>query len=83
MRRSALLAGGLIGALATGCASPEATRARGGGPGADPGNRRHVVEMHAGSGPYWRTPRLLARGAQGPAPEQRARPSDDGAGRDR
>jgi hypothetical protein len=40
-----------IGLLAA-CASPEAARSRGGGPGADIGNRRAVVEMHAGAKPY-------------------------------
>jgi len=41
---------------AAGCRSPEATRVRGGGPGADIGNRTPVVEMHAGSRPYHETP---------------------------
>jgi hypothetical protein len=46
-------------ALALGaCASPEATRLRAGGPGADVGNRKHVVVMHEGSQPYWKTPRV-------------------------
>jgi hypothetical protein len=31
------------------CAPPETQRVRGGGPGADIGNRSRVVEMHAGS----------------------------------
>lgn len=39
----------------TGCVSPEATRHRGGGPGADPGNRPARVVMHEGSRPYWKT----------------------------
>ena len=39
-----------------GCVSPESTRTRGGGPGADVGNRTKVVEMHEGSRPYWKTP---------------------------
>jgi hypothetical protein len=42
------------------CASPEATRQRGGGPGADPGNRTAVVQMHEGSRPFHDTPRLAA-----------------------
>lgn len=42
-----------------GCASPEATRTRGGGPGADVGNRGKVVEMHEGSRPFWKTPELI------------------------
>ena len=42
-----------------GCASPETMRTRGGGPGADVGNRAKVVEMHEGSRPFWRTPDLI------------------------
>ena len=42
------------------CTSPEQTRARGGGPGADVGNRPGVVKMHEGSQPYWETPELVA-----------------------
>lgn len=42
--------------MAAGCASPEATRVRGGGPGADVGNRGTPVEMHAGAKPYFHTP---------------------------
>lgn len=38
------------------CASPEAQRTRGGGPGADTGNRAAVVELHAGARPYYQTP---------------------------
>lgn len=38
------------------CTSPEATRERGGGPGADPGNRDVIVEMHEGAEPYHATP---------------------------
>jgi hypothetical protein len=45
-----------------GCTSPEATRQRGGGPGADVGNRDSVVEMHEGSRPYHGTPRLVEGG---------------------
>ena len=48
----------------TGCASPEPNRRRGGGPGADVGNRRRSVEMHAGSQTYWKTPKLI--GAKNP-----------------
>ena len=40
------------------CTSPEATRERAGGPGADVGNRGGV-QLHAGADPYARTPRLL------------------------
>jgi len=42
-----------------GCASPETTRMRGGGPGADVGNRGKVVEMHEGSQPFWKTPKII------------------------
>jgi len=38
------------------CASPEATRARGGGPGADPGNHGSVTQVHAGAKMYYKTP---------------------------
>jgi hypothetical protein len=41
------------------CSSPEAERTRGGGPGADTGNRGEVVRMHEGSKPYFGTPRLV------------------------
>jgi hypothetical protein len=50
---------GLLLSLA-GCASPEATRSRGGGPGADVGNRRDVVEMHEGAKAFYETPRIIA-----------------------
>ena len=46
----------LLWAGAAGCDSPEATRTRGGGPGADIGNRPPAVKMHEGSQPFWRTP---------------------------
>lgn len=52
-RFAALLAA--CAALA-GCSSPETTRTRGGGPGADVGNRPQLVRMHEGSQPYWKTP---------------------------
>jgi hypothetical protein len=49
-----------IGALVllAACASPEATRVRAGGQGADVGNRGAAVSMHEGSHPYWNTPRI-------------------------
>jgi hypothetical protein len=43
-------------ALVSGCVSPETTRTRGDGPGADVGNRRATVELHGGSDPFWKTP---------------------------
>jgi hypothetical protein len=42
--------------LLAACASPEAVRTRGDGPGADVGNRRNPVEIHAGAKPYYETP---------------------------
>lgn len=46
-----------------GCSSPEADRARGGGPGADVGNRGNPVVMHGGSKPYAHTPRIISADA--------------------
>lgn len=46
----------IAGFTLAGCGSPEANRTRGGGPGADPGNRPEIVKMHDGSDPYWKTP---------------------------
>jgi hypothetical protein len=63
-----------LGLATAACTSPEATRQRAGGPGADPGNRRGVVQMHEGSDPYWKTPRRLP-GRQ-PAPTATARQAD-------
>lgn len=45
----------VVAALAA-CASPEASRARAGGPGADIGNRGDVVRFHDGAEPYYDTP---------------------------
>ncbi len=45
--------------LVAGCGSPEARRSRGGGPGADRGNRGPVVEMHEGSWIYHQTPQII------------------------
>ena len=41
------------------CVSPETTRTRGDGPGADVGNRSKRVELHAGSDPFWKTPNRI------------------------
>jgi len=49
----------LAALLFAACSSPEARRVRGGGPGADVGNRTRNIEMHAGSRPYWQTPKLI------------------------
>jgi hypothetical protein len=53
---AALIACGALSA----CTSPEATRSRGQGPGADVGNRAAVVKMHEGSQPFWKTPKRIA-----------------------
>jgi uncharacterized protein YceK len=58
MRRVVLLL--LIAGVVAGCTSPETLRTRGGGPGADVGNRPEVVRMHGGSRPYWKTPVRIA-----------------------
>jgi hypothetical protein len=42
-----------------GCASPEAARTRGGGPGADVGNRDKIVRMHEGARPFEDTPKII------------------------
>ena len=47
-------------AVLSACVSPETQRTRGGGPGADVGNRTKVLEMHGGSLPYWQTPEIVA-----------------------
>jgi hypothetical protein len=54
VRRRALAIALVLAAVA-GCASPEATRMRAGGEGADVGNRGEV-QLHAGSDPYYHTP---------------------------
>ena len=41
------------------CASPETGRSRGGGPGADVGNRTKFVRMHEGADPFYKTPKLI------------------------
>lgn len=46
----------LMSIAAVGCESPERHRTRGGGPGADVGNRGPTVRMHEGSQPFWKTP---------------------------
>ena len=55
------------------CVSPEATRTRGGGPGADVGNRGKIVEMHEGSQPFWKTPQIITTK---PMPLESARQAD-------
>ena len=56
-----------------GCSSPETMRTRGGGPGADIGNRDKIVRTHEGARPYENTPKLIP--AKGP-PLESARQAD-------
>jgi hypothetical protein len=64
-----LVAFGLVG-----CASPEASRVRGGGPGGDVGNHDRVAELHAGAKIYYRTPcRTVKVKCSGPLPASGAR----------
>jgi hypothetical protein len=54
------LAIALIGVFyLVGCSSPETKRTRGGGPGADRGNRDKAVRMHEGAKPFEKTPKLI------------------------
>jgi hypothetical protein len=53
-------------ALLAGCSSPEATRTRGGGPGADVKNWGQPVEIHAGAKPYYDTPCVTDVECHGP-----------------
>jgi hypothetical protein len=58
----------LILAAVAACASPEASRARGGGAGADLGNHGAVVRVHAGNKIYYKTPcRTVKVKCSGPA----------------
>jgi hypothetical protein len=59
MRKQALWLAAAAVILAA-CTSPESTRTRGSGPGADKGNRGKVVMMHEGSKPYAGTPVVVA-----------------------
>jgi len=60
---------GLIAAGLASCASPEASRVRGGGPGADLGNHDAVTALHQGAKMYYRTPcRTVKVKCSGPMP---------------
>ena len=63
-----------LGAAVAACNSPEARRVREGGPGADPGNRRGMVQMHEGANPYYKTPERIPGRIQ--APTTTARQAD-------
>lgn len=62
-----------LAATLAACTSPEATRVRADGRGADVGNVGEVVRMHEGSDPYWRTPVVRGLGAM---PLETARQAD-------
>jgi hypothetical protein len=55
-----------------GCASPETARTRGGGSGADLGNRGKVVQMHEGSKPFEKTPKIIPAQSPPLAPASQA-----------
>lgn len=60
--------------LLVACSSPETSRSRGGGAGADVGNRgSKIVRMHEGSDPFANTPKIIR--AQNP-PLAAARQAD-------
>ena len=62
----------IAGAVLSGCTSPEATRARGGGPGADVNNRPAQVKMHEGSRQYYDTPVRIPSEAPPLGPSEQA-----------
>jgi hypothetical protein len=64
----------IISAVIAGCTSPETSRSRGGGPGADMGNRSSIVRMHEGSHPYEQTPKII--GAKAPPLESARQASE-------
>ena len=55
--RARLLPLALLALALSACRSPEATRVRGGGPGADIGNRRGAVDLHGKTQVYHGTPK--------------------------
>jgi hypothetical protein len=54
------------------CASPETTRVRGAGPGADVGNRTKTLQMHEGSRPFENTPIIIPAKHPSLAPARQA-----------
>jgi hypothetical protein len=58
VRHTAIIFLVVLSALAA-CTSPETGRTRGGGPGADVGNRTKFVRMHEGADPFYKTPKLI------------------------
>lgn len=71
MKRLAALV--IASAALASCASPEATRQRGGGPGGDVNNRSDNVMMHEGSRQYWETPVRIESEHPSLAPANQAR----------
>ena len=71
MRRIVAIA--LLSLAAAACASPEARRTRGGGSGADVGNRTKTVRMHEGSRQFWKTPVMIPGNGPSLAPSEHAR----------
>jgi hypothetical protein len=65
MRASRLLLAALVVTAAVGCTSPEATRLRAGGPGADVGNHGSI-QLHAGADPFYGTPIAMPKVNGGP-----------------
>jgi len=63
MSRSLITLVGLLLYLAS-CTSPETIRTRSSGPGADVGNWGKTVQMHEGSKPFEKTPKIIP--TQGP-----------------
>jgi hypothetical protein len=64
----------IIAVTVAACTSPEANRSRGGGPGADMGNRSSIVRMHEGSRPFEQTPKII--GAEHPPLESARQASE-------
>ena len=62
----------IVAASAAGCTSPESRRTRGGGPGADSGNRPAAVKMHEGSDPFAKTPTRIGKAHPPLAPARQA-----------
>jgi len=56
----------------SGCGSPETSRARGGGPGADVGNRKPTVHMHEGARVFEHTPKFIPGAHPSLAPASQA-----------
>ena len=58
MRHTTIIFLAVVCALAA-CTSPETGRSRGGGPGADVGNKTKFMRIHEGADPFYKTPKLI------------------------